>query len=287
MPELPEVEVVRAGMQRHFAGARITDIGIRALRSVRRHLDGPQGFSAALADQRVVSFERRGKFIWALLDDPNTALVVHLGMSGQVLAQRSLQNLPVHARVILSLKPAPHMVFSDQRMFGGMHVDALIESAGRLVPQSMAHIAADPFEPVFDVVAVAARMRRSNSAVKSVLLNQQVVSGIGNIYADEALWRAKLDWARPASNVSLAKLQELLDAAKQVMGEALAAGGTSFDSMYVNVNGSGGYFSRSLNAYGREGEPCPRCGGAIIREKFENRSAFRCTRCQRRQTVPL
>ena len=294
MPELPEVEVVRQGIQRHFIGSEIADVHVLAERSIRDHDAGPDEFRQLLRGRMLTSVERRGKFMWLRLDDSDSALVIHLGMSGQVLSQQSLADLPVHARVVLQLRAGaavtsrvrkstpPHLVFVDQRMFGRMFVDGLTDTPQRTLPASALHIAADPLEPAFDRTEVVRRIRARTACIKSVLLNQQVVSGIGNIYADEALWRARLHWAKPACDVSASKVAETLEAAAAVMAEALRAGGTSFDSMYVNVNGSSGYFSRELNAYGREGEPCRRCGSLIVREKFENRSAFRCPRCQRR-----
>ena len=294
MPELPEVEVVRRGIQRHFIGSDIADVQVLAERSVRDHDAGSDEFRQLLLGRTLASVERRGKFMWLRLGDSDSALVIHLGMSGQVLAQTSLADLPVHARVVLRLRARvasnsrprtstpPHLVFVDQRMFGRMFVDGLTDTPQRTLPVSALHIAADPLEPAFDCAEVVRRIRARTAGIKSVLLNQQVVSGIGNIYADEALWRARVHWANPACEVSPAKVEKTLEAAATVMAEALKAGGTSFDSMYVNVNGSSGYFSRELNAYGREGEPCRRCESLIVREKFENRSAFRCPRCQRR-----
>ena len=132
-----------------------------------------------------------------------------------------------------------------------------------------------------DLAALVARIRTRGSGIKRVLLNQEIVSGIGNIYADEALWRARLHCEAPANGLSKAKVAELLQAARDVMTAALAVGGTSFDSLYVNVNGASGYFDRSLAAYGREGLPCLRCGRAMVREPFMNRSSFRCPSCQR------
>lgn len=291
MPELPEAEVVRGGMQRHFADFEIAGVDVLADRSIRDHVGGADEFRAGLLGSRFASFERRGKFMWAPLVGPPSAndgraLVVHLGMSGQVLAERRGHQHPRHTRVVLRLargRAQKDFLFVDQRMFGRMFIDTLADGHSRLVPSTAVHIAADPFEPAFDITSVVTRIKSRTASIKSVLLNQQIVSGIGNIYADEALWRARIDWATPASHVPTAKICELLGCATEVMREALAAGGTSFDSMYVNVNGSSGYFARNLDAYGREGEPCHRCGGRITREKFDNRSAFRCPKCQRRR----
>jgi len=282
MPELPEVEVVRAGIEKHVLGRTFSGVEILERRCVRRHLPGPDDFVARVTGMTVESVERRGKFMW--LRGGDQAVVVHLGMSGQVLVNTGRANPGRHTRIALRLlKPATTLNFDDQRMFGGMHVDAVIVGPdGRQVPESVAHIAPDPFESTFDRGDVVALIRRRRAPIKSLLLNQELVSGIGNIYADEALWRARLHWRTPGDEVSVRKVGEVLDHARAVMAEALAVGGTSFDALYVNVNGQSGYFSRSLNAYGQEGEPCPRCATRILREPFANRSSYRCPKCQRR-----
>lgn len=282
MPELPEVEVVRAGIEPHVLGRVIADVDVRESRSVRRHIAGLEDFKLRVRGMRIAAIERRGKFIW--LHDDGQALVIHLGMSGQVLVNSGRTQPGRHTRIVVRLlRPATTVSFDDQRMFGGMQVESLTPARdGRVVPQGVAHIAADPFEPIYDLDSVAAAMHRRRAPVKALLLNQEIVSGIGNIYADEALWRARVHWRTPGDEVSVRKLRALLTAARDVMTEALAQGGTSFDAMYVNVNGQSGYFSRSLNAYGQDGEPCPRCGSRIVREPFANRSSYRCPRCQRR-----
>ena len=281
MPELPEVEVVRAGIERHVLGRKIAHVEVHEARSVRRHVAGADDFLARVRGMRIVSIERRGKFMW--LHDESQALVIHLGMSGQVLINTGRSEPGRHTRITMKfLRPSTTMSFDDQRMFGGMQVDELVvASDGRVVPQCVAHIAPDPFESTFDVQAVISAIRRRRAPVKSLLLNQEVVSGIGNIYADEALWRARVHWRTPGDEVSTRKIRELLTRAREVMAAALHQGGTSFDAMYVNVNGQSGYFSRLLNAYGQDGEPCARCGTHIVREPFANRSSYRCPRCQR------
>lgn len=283
MPELPEVEVVRRGLDPHVAGRSINSVQVLHSRSVRRHEPGIPDFRNALIGRQITRVSRRGKFLWMPLDD-GTALVVHLGMSGQVLLPDPLSPDGKHLRVRLRLEGADReMHFVDQRMFGGMHIDDLVvDGIGGLVPVSVAHIARDPLDPALDDDLFIRRMRQRGSGVKRCLLDQSLVSGIGNIYADEALWRARLHYDRPGKALSRAKGVELLQHIRDVMDEALAQGGTSFDALYVNVNGESGWFDRSLNAYGREGAPCGRCGTAVVREHFMNRSSFRCPRCQRR-----
>ena len=286
MPELPEVEVVRRGLQKHVVGRTITGVRVHHPRAVRRHEAGPADLTARLLDARITGTDRRGKYLWLLLDkpaDPDMALVVHLGMSGQML----LGTVPRsdHVRISALLDDGTVLSFADQRTFGGWMLADLVTVDGSVVPAPVAHLARDPLDPRFDADAVIKVLRRKHSEIKRQLLDQQVVSGIGNIYADEALWRAKVNGARIAETLTRRQLLAVLDAAAEVMCEALAKGGTSFDSLYVNVNGESGYFDRSLDAYGREGENCRRCGAVMRREKFMNRSSFYCPRCQPRPRI--
>ncbi|OKH69459.1 5-hydroxymethyluracil DNA glycosylase [Mycobacterium sp. SWH-M1] len=279
MPELPEVEVVRRGLAAHVTGKTITGVRVHHPRAVRRHEAGPADLTARLLDMTITGTGRRGKYLWLTLSD-GSAVVVHLGMSGQML----LGAVPNenHLRIAALLDDGTTLSFVDQRTFGGWMLADMVTVDGSDVPGPVAHIARDPLDPEFDRNGVVAVLRRKHSEIKRQLLDQTVVSGIGNIYADEALWRAKVNGARLASGLSKAKLAEVLEAATAVMTDALGQGGTSFDSLYVNVNGESGYFDRSLNAYGRDGEPCRRCGAIMRREKFMNRSSCYCPRCQPR-----
>lgn len=283
MPELPEVEVVRRGLQARVVGRTITAVRVHHPRAVRRHEAGPADLTARLLDARITGTDRRGKYLWLLLDgpdQPDTALVVHLGMSGQML----LGEVPRadHVRISALLDDGTVLSFADQRTFGGWMLADLVSVDGSIVPGPVAHLARDPLDPLFDRDAVVNILRRKHSEIKRQLLDQTVVSGIGNIYADEALWRAKVNGARIAAGLSRRQLAAILDAAADVMRDALVQGGTSFDSLYINVNGESGYFDRSLDAYGREGQSCRRCGAVMRREKFMNRSSFYCPRCQPR-----
>ena len=344
MPELPEVETVREGVAEHSVGRPVRAVRVVDARSLRRHLPGPVAFEAALTGRALRGAYRRGKYLWLTLSEPDgtladDALVVHLGMSGQLLvrdepgeesggnpgteaeARAAFDEVPRHLRVALELGPAgagpagapgstsgagQRLLFVDQRIFGGMFLSPLVPdvpaAAGEsvpggsanlgavperfLVPQAVKHIARDPLDEFFDPAAVRRKFLRTSSGIKKVLLDQSVISGVGNIYADEALWRAQLHYAKPARTLTAAQTRELLEAVTQVLRESLAAGGTSFDALYVNVLGESGYFERSLNAYGRAGEPCHRCAEAgrtslIVREPFQNRSSYRCPHCQR------
>ncbi|MFT4217725.1 MAG: bifunctional DNA-formamidopyrimidine glycosylase/DNA-(apurinic or apyrimidinic site) lyase [Micropruina sp.] len=292
MPELPEVETVRAGLASIVAGRRIDTVTVLHPRPVRRHPGGPDDFAATLAGRTFAEPRRRGKYLWLPFADGD-ALLAHLGMSGQFRLDVPGAPLLPNTRVLFDLvdDAAPssssrrtpgspsQLRFIDQRMFGGLS----LSSGGAELPAELAHIGRDPFDPAFDLAAAVRKIRGKRSAVKRVLLDQTVVSGIGNIYADEALWRARLHYDRPADTLTAAKARELLGHARDVMAEALEQGGTSFDALYVNVNGSSGYFERALAAYGREGLPCQRCGRPIKREPFMNRSSFRCPSCQRKR----
>ncbi|WP_424824735.1 bifunctional DNA-formamidopyrimidine glycosylase/DNA-(apurinic or apyrimidinic site) lyase [Rothia mucilaginosa] len=348
MPELPEVETVRAGIADHSLGRPVRAVRVVDARSLRRHLPGPAHFEAALTGRALRGAYRRGKYLWLTLSEADgtladEALVVHLGMSGQLLvrdepggesdseseARAAFDEQPRHLRVALELGPAgatsaagatggaastsrestgQWLLFVDQRIFGGMFLSPLVPdvpaavatnkaapgevperflvSERFLVPEAVKHIARDPLDEFFDPAAVRRKFLRTSSGIKKVLLDQSVISGVGNIYADEALWRARLHYAKSARTLSAAQTRELLEAVTQVLHESLAAGGTSFEALYVNVLGESGYFERSLNAYGRAGEPCHRCAEAgrtslIVREPFQNRSSYRCPHCQR------
>jgi formamidopyrimidine-DNA glycosylase len=278
VPELPEVEVVRAGLERHVLGATITRVDVLHPRPVRRDPRGPEGFALALTGQRIEAARRRGKYLWLPLGNGD-ALLAHLGMSGQLLVQRPDAPDERHLRVRLVLEGADEgreLRFVDQRMFGGLSVS----TGGAGLPPEIAHIARDPLDPQFDDDEFVRRVRRRASGVKRQLLDQNLVSGVGNIYADEALWRARIHGERPGERLTARQVRELLGHARDVMNDALAQGGTSFDALYVNVNGESGYFDRSLDAYGREGEPCRRCGSPIRRVAFMNRSSYFCPTCQ-------
>ncbi|MEO8850108.1 MAG: bifunctional DNA-formamidopyrimidine glycosylase/DNA-(apurinic or apyrimidinic site) lyase [Allobranchiibius sp.] len=283
MPELPEVEVVRLGLVDHVVGRRIEAAQILGARVARRHVAGPVDLAARLTGARVHEAARRGKYLWLTLDD-DEALVVHLGMSGQMLVEPPDAPREKHAHAIFDLDDGQQLRFVDQRTFGGLQLVDLVQGrgGGRVLPSVVSHIAPDPLEEAFDQDAVVRSMRRRRTQVKRALLDQALVSGIGNIYADEALWRAQLHGERSTDRLPLASLRSVLDEATMVMTAALGEGGTSFDALYVNVNGASGYFERSLQAYGRTGQPCRRCGTLMVRESFMNRSSFSCPTCQPR-----
>ena len=277
MPELPEVEVVRRGLEAHVVGRTVARVDVLHARPVRRHLAGPDDFSTAITGRMVLAACRRGKYLWLPLDSGD-ALLAHLGMSGQLLVRPVDALDERHLRVRMVLDAPYELRFVDQRMFGGLAVSR----GGAVGPTEIAHIARDPMDSTFDDTAFAARVRKKSSGIKRILLDQRAVSGVGNIYADEALWLARLHGDRPGSRLTRAQVHEVLAGIRQVMTSALDQGGTSFDALYVDVNGQSGYFDRSLEVYGRAGEPCRRCAAPIVRVAFMNRSSFFCPRCQPR-----
>jgi formamidopyrimidine-DNA glycosylase len=301
VPELPEVEVVRAGLERHAVGRTIETVVVLHPRAVRRHTAGPDDFATRLSGRLITGARRRGKYLWlpvrgavgatnaggvsdaagasGAVGAADDALLAHLGMSGQLLIGEPGRPLSSHVRARFTFTDSgPDLRFVDQRTFGHL----CLVQGGADLPAPIAHIAPDPLDATFDPVVFAAALRRRRTGIKRALLDQSLVSGIGNIYADEALWLARLHWARPTETLRRSEVERLLVAVLAVLSDALRAGGTSFDALYVNVNGESGYFGRSLAVYGREGRPCTRCGESVRRDVFMNRSAYNCPRCQPR-----
>lgn len=307
MPELPEVETVRVGLAQHLIDSTIDSVSILDARSLKRHVAGPQDFVATLSGTQVLGVVRRGKFLWMPLQvprfpDAKLALVGHLGMSGQMLIREAGAPADKLTRIELSMLAGSEgnlsFRFVDQRLFGSLQIDELVATTDALpggfsgdeqseagwvnmIPRSASHIARDPLDPYFDRKTVIAKMLKKNSGIKRVLLDQGVLSGIGNIYADEALWTARLHYDTSASAISAKKLGELLDAVTVILKAAVLAGGTSFDEQYKNVNGESGYFEVALNAYGQTGKPCNRCGHEIKRDSWMNRGSHFCPKCQK------
>lgn len=278
---------MRAGLEPAVTGATVASVVVFDERSLRRHGGPSEDFVERLTGARLASAERRGKYMWLPIEGAPEALVVHLGMSGQVLLRDRFTDDKL-TRIRLELEHPAHgdlrLNFVDQRIFGSMAIDALVktaDAAGQRIPTQVSHIARDPLDPLFDDSLFFARLAKRNTGIKRALLDQTLVSGIGNIYADEALWAARVHGAQLSSSLSRARARSLLAEVRAVLIKALAEGGTSFDAQYVNVNGNSGYFSHSLNAYGQQGKPCPRCGKLIVREQFMNRGSHFCPRCQR------
>ena len=300
MPELPEVETVRAGLAQHVIGAKVEAVEILDSRSLKRYPPGPAAFTAELIGKTFQSVVRRGKFFWLPIAD-DLALSGHLGMSGQVLIRSAAAPADGQTRIVLHLKkPSGEPIefrFIDQRIFGSLAVVDLVPtsdggpggyspeaSVSNTIPAEAAHIARDPLDPMFNLKSVVERLSSKNTEIKRAVLDQNLISGIGNIYADESLWRSRVHYATRASDLSKRKLRELVEVATEVLLEAVEQGGTSFDEQYKNVNGESGYFVQELAAYGQTGKPCPRCGGPIRRDSWANRGSHFCPRCQRKKS---
>jgi formamidopyrimidine-DNA glycosylase len=293
MPELPEVETVRAGLAGYLPGATVTGVQVHDARSLKRHPGSPADFVKTLTGAKFDSVVRRGKFLWLPITGTDIAMVGHLGMSGQMLIRDPGAAADKLNRVTINFAEPVEFRFVDQRIFGSLALDKLVTTADggaggfgsplALIPSQAAHIARDPLDPLFDEKAVLAKLAKKHSGIKRVLLDQGVVSGIGNIYADEALWRTKLHYDTAASSISKAKASELFENVREILAKAVEAGGTSFDEQYKNVNGESGYFEVSLNAYGMTGRPCARCGTPIKRENWMNRGSHFCPKCQKRR----
>ncbi|MFJ7065158.1 bifunctional DNA-formamidopyrimidine glycosylase/DNA-(apurinic or apyrimidinic site) lyase [Streptomyces sp. NPDC101115] len=289
MPELPEVEVVRRGLERWVAGRTVAEVEVLHPRAVRRHPEGAADFAARLKGRRFGIARRRGKYLWLPLEDGEASVLGHLGMSGQLLVQPEDAADEKHLRIRIRFDDSAgaagsagtELRFVDQRTFGGLSLHDTAPDSADGLPDVIAHIARDPLDPAFDDAAFATALRLRRTTIKRALLDQSLISGVGNIYADEALWRSKLHYERPTATLTRPRAAELLGHVRDVMNAALAVGGTSFDSLYVNVNGESGYFDRSLDAYGREGEACRRCGTPMRRRPWMNRSSYFCPRCQR------
>jgi formamidopyrimidine-DNA glycosylase len=283
VPELPEVEVVRGGLERWVVGRTVAKAEMLHPRATRRHAAGPQDVVARLTGRTLTAARRRGKYLWLPLSGTDEALLGHLGMSGQLLVEppETPDGSHLRARLVFT-DGGRELRYVDQRTFGGLSVEAMVGPPEDAVPAVIAHIARDPMDPAFDLAAFGTAVRKRRTGIKRALLDQSLISGVGNIYADEALWRARLHWARATDTLTRPAIATLVHGVRAVMTEALAAGGTSFDSLYVNVNGESGYFERSLDVYGRRGEPCRRCGTPIRRDPFMNRSSYTCPRCQPR-----
>ncbi|MCX8530518.1 MAG: bifunctional DNA-formamidopyrimidine glycosylase/DNA-(apurinic or apyrimidinic site) lyase [Rhodoluna sp.] len=314
MPELPEVETVRAGLAPALTNAVVTAVDVLDARSFKRHPGGVEDFKATIIGSKILAVVRRGKFLWMPLELPanrsgdyKLAMVGHLGMSGQMLLRTPGFADDKLTRVIIQARTADgqmvEMRFVDQRLFGSLAIDELVPTKDglpggfsngigetatgqsawwlNLIPASAAHLTRDPLDVNFDEKAVLTRFKTKNSGIKRVLLDQQTLSGIGNIYADESLWRSQLHYDQPAASISTAKAKELLEHVREILAKAVTEGGTSFDEQYKNVNGESGYFAVSLNAYGMTGMPCKRCGTEIKRENWMNRGSHFCPKCQK------
>ncbi len=273
MPELPEVETVRRSLEPHLVGRRVVEVEARPVR-LREGIE-PADWQARIEGTRFTALERRGKYLIA--HGERAAALFHLGMSGRLVLARPQEAFAPHTHLVLRLEGGLEVRFVDPRRFG---VAVVLEPGALATHPSLAGLGPDPL--CGDAVAALTAAARSHTPIRSLLLDQHVLAGLGNIYANEALALARISPLRRADRIAPRRLVALAAAVRQVLTAALEAGGTTLrDGGFVDAAGGGGYFAVKLGVYGREGQPCPACGGAIVRRVLAGRSAFYCPRCQR------
>jgi formamidopyrimidine-DNA glycosylase len=274
MPELPEVELIRRHLAPIVCGAVVVRAEVKHERMVRRQPPGP-GFASLLAGRRIESADRRGKLLLFPLDD-GRIWVVHLGMSGRLSLAEPASD--PHVRVVVRLRGGPDLLFVDPRTFGF----TAVLTAAELHEGPAAHLGPDALEQLPSVDELVDVLADRVAPVKAVLLDQEVLAGLGNIYADEVLFRARLRPDRPAGSLARREIALLHRAVRPVLEDGLRYGGTSLtDLAYLLPDGRTGGYVRRLDAYGREGDPCRRCGAPIQRTVIRQRSAHYCPDCQR------
>jgi formamidopyrimidine-DNA glycosylase len=282
MPELPEVETVRRGIESRVVGRRIGEVTVGRERSVRRV--GREAVITGLTGATVVSADRRGKYLLCGLDTGDR-MMIHLRMSGRVIVAPHGTERPPHTHVVLPLAPRDgtreEMWFVDPRTFGEVVVYDPAEE-DEVLPE-LARLGVDPIRDPFDADVLRAALRGRRGALKPLLLGQHVVAGIGNIYADEILHRCRMRWDRPVDSLRRPQVQLLAEQTVAVLSEAIEAGGSTLDdTQYVDVEGNTGWFQLNHLVYGREGEGCLTCGKSRIRRVVAaGRSTSYCARCQR------
>ncbi|MBX6351941.1 MAG: DNA-formamidopyrimidine glycosylase [Thermoflavifilum sp.] len=272
MPELPEVENVRRDLEALVVGRTIDRVEVRLARIVRTPPD-PRVFEALLAGHRIQGVGRRGKYL--LFEIPPYTLVSHLRMEGQYRLVRAGEPEAPHTHVVFHLDGGEELRYRDVRQFGTMD---LVPPGGEL-PKGLAELGPEPFDPALDHGAFRRRFHHRTAPIKAVLLDQTCIAGLGNIYVDEALFLVGIHPATPAHRLRPAQAEALLAAIRDVLTRAIAAGGSSVRS-YVNGYGRHGGFQMALHVYGREGEPCRRCGTAIEKLRVAGRGTHVCPRCQ-------
>ena len=277
MPELPEVETVRRGLQPVLEGRRIVTL---EQRRPDLRIPFPIGFARFVEGRRVTALRRRAKYLLFDLED-GQVVICHLGMSGRMIVLPAGSNQPPdkHDHVVFTVETGDRVVFNDHRRFGLMTLTTARDEANHPL---LAAIAPDPLEPCFTPEHLSAQLAGRRTPIKAALLDQRVVGGIGNIYASEALHRSGISPRRMAASVAGKRAARLVPAIIDVLGEAIAAGGSSLRD-HRQASGELGYFQHSFRVYDREGTPCPTpgCKGVIARIVQANRSTFFCGACQR------
>jgi formamidopyrimidine-DNA glycosylase len=276
VPELPEVETIRRDLRAAVCGQRITAVTVSGLRSVRRHPDR-RVFASGLEGQTLLEVSRKGKYLVCRLDG-GQALVIHLGMSGQLLLSEGATSPPPHAHVRLGLSGGGELRFVDPRTFGQLFLSVPCSSG--TVPE-LTHLGPDALEDRLDEERLALALSTRQTRLKALLVDQRFLAGIGNIYSDEILFAAGLRWDRRAGSLSRQEARVLHRAMQATLAAAIQARGSSLaDAQYRDLYGVPGRYQLQHQVYGREGLPCPRCRAPVVRERWAGRSSFWCRACQ-------
>lgn len=276
MPELPEVEVIRRDLERDTVGKRIKDVQVKLPRIIRRHKNKKE-FTDALAGAKITKVDRRGKYLLMHLDS-GRVLVMHLGMSGRIERTTGRKSVEKHTHVVIKFSTGGELRFIDMRQFGELFVAA---EDGLDGVKELSHIALDPLGDSFTWQVFSEIVSSRKMKLKSLLMDQKFISGIGNIYSDEILWAAGLRHDRQSDSLTSQEVRRMYRAMQEVLQEGIRHGGVTLeDETYRNLYGKTGEFQQHLKAYGREGEPCRRCRTPIVRERWGNRSTYFCRQCQ-------
>jgi formamidopyrimidine-DNA glycosylase len=278
MPELPEVEVLRRDLDREIVGKKIKAVEVEGARAVRRHQNRKQ-FIARLVDHKIIGVERRGKYLLCRLDGDDV-LVIHLGMSGQLLRVKSSRDaMAKHTHVVITFTQGGQLRFVDPRTFGEMFVTEM-DNVEKQVSE-LAHLGIDPLEAALSWEHFGRMLAERPAKLKPLLMDQKFIAGIGNIYSDEILWGAGLRWDRMSDALTSEEVRRLYRSMMETLQEAVKHRGSSLaDEQYVDLFGQPGGYQRFHNVYAREGESCPRCRHVIVRERVGGRSTFFCSACQ-------
>ncbi|MDQ7054228.1 MAG: bifunctional DNA-formamidopyrimidine glycosylase/DNA-(apurinic or apyrimidinic site) lyase [candidate division KSB1 bacterium] len=273
MPELPEVETIRRGLEPHLYGKRLQSLRVHEPR-LRWPVDEAK-IKTAIENRRLQDIRRRAKYLLFDFEGGQT-LLVHLGMSGQLRLLRKPAELERHDHIQLFFEGGLELRYRDPRRFGMMDVVAIDRVAGH---PRLQHLGAEPLDETIPADSFYHTVRKSRKPIKNLLMDATFMVGVGNIYANEALFYAGVHPETPAQRLPLEKWCELLACVRQVLRKALREGGTTLND-FVDSRGEPGYFQLSLAVYGREGEPCPQCGSAIQKTVLTGRGTFFCPRCQ-------
>jgi formamidopyrimidine-DNA glycosylase len=277
MPELPEVEVVRRDLEREIVGKRVKAVEVDGMRSVRRHHNRKQ-FISRLQGKKFVSVERRGKYLLCRLEGDDV-LVIHLGMSGQLLRAKTGRDAKAkHTHVVITFTQGGQLRFIDPRTFGEMFVTE-VDSLARV--SELSHLGIDPLENAMSWDQFGSLITQKHAKLKPLLMDQKFLAGIGNIYSDEILWGAGLRWDRMSDSLSAQEVRRLYRSMVETLQDAVKYRGSSLaDMQYVDLHGKPGEYQLHHKVYAHDGDACRRCRQPIVRERYGGRSTYYCGACQ-------